>query len=192
MKKILLILGHPRKESLCGAIVNAYLSGAKEAGHTIESIHLGSLDFDPILWGGYEGSQELELDLEKAQELITWADHLVFVYPTWWGAMPALLKGFIDRVFLPGFAFQYKEKSVRCDRLLAGKSARLIVTMDSPPWYYRWISHMPGHYQMKRTILEFTGIKPVTVTSFGSVKASNKTQRNKWLTTAKNLGQAAC
>lgn len=190
MKKILLVLGHPRKESLCDALADAYLAGAKEGGHTIESIHLGSLDFDPILWNGYEGSQALEPDLEKAQKQIAWADHLVFVYPTWWGALPALLKGFIDRVFLPGFAFRYREGSIRWDRLLTGKSAHLIVTMDSPPWYYRWISRMPGHNQMKRTIFEFSGIKPVKVTSFGSVKASNQTQRTKWLTAAKHLGQA--
>jgi len=112
-------------------------------------------------------------------------------YPTWWGTLPALLKGFIDRIFLPGFAFKYRKGSVRWDRLLTGKSARLIVTMDSPPWYYRWISHMPGHNQMKRTILEFSGIKPVTITSFGSVRASNKTQRDKWIASAKNLGQVA-
>lgn len=155
MKKILLIIGHPRKESLCGALADKYVSGAEKAGHTIETIHLGGLEFDPILWGGYEGSQPLEPDLVKAQQQITWADHLVFVYPTWWGALPALLKGFIDRVFLPGFAFKYREGSVRWDRLLTGKSAHLIVTMDSPPWYYRWISRMPGHNQMKKTILEF-------------------------------------
>ncbi len=189
MKKILLILGHPRKESLCGAIAEQYQSGAKQAGHTIESVHLGTLEFDPILWQGYERMPPLEPDLVKAQQQITWADHLVFVYPTWWGGLPALLKGFVDRVFLPEFAFRYREGSAFWDRLLTGKSAHLIVTMDSPPWYYRWISRMPGHNQMKKTILGFSGIKPVKVTSFGSVKASNRNQREKWLTAAKHLGE---
>lgn len=190
MKNVLVILGHPSKESLCGALAEEYQSGAKKAGHTIETIHLGSLKFDPILRGGYEGSQPLEPDLEKAQQQIAWADHLVFVYPTWWGALPALLKGFIDRIFLPGFAFKYHEGSMGWDRLLTGKSAQLIVTMDSPPWYYRWVSRMPGHHQMKKTILEFSGVKPVRIAAFGSVKASDKAKRSKWLTAVNNLGQA--
>ena len=163
MKNVLLILGHPRKESLCGALAEKYQVGAETAGHTVKTIYLGNLKFDPILRNGYEQPQELEPDLGKAQKQITWADHLVFVYPTWWGALPALLKGFIDRVFLPGFAFEYHEGSMGWDRLLTGKSAQLIVTMDSPPWYYRWVSRMPGHHQMKKTILEFSGVKPVKV-----------------------------
>ena len=190
MKKVLLILGHSRKESLCGALANEYQAGAETTGHNVKTIHLGSLNFDPILHDGYNSSQALEPDLRKAQQQIEWADHLVFVYPIWWGALPGLLKGFIDRVFLPGFAFKYHEGSMGWDRLLTGKSAQLIVTMDSPPWYYRWVSRMPGHHQMKKTILEFSGIKPVAITSFGSVKASDKAKRDKWLTTAHDLGRA--
>ncbi len=191
MKKILLILGHPFKKSFCGALADAYQKGASEAGHTVESVHLASLDFDPILKSGYTEEQTLEPDLANVQALITWADHLVFVYPTWWGGLPALLKGFIDRVFLPGFAFKYRENSLRWDRLLTGKSAHLLVTMDSPPWYYRWVSRMPGHHQMKRTILEFSGIKPVKISSFGSVKTSGKAQREKWLVVAKQIGKVS-
>ncbi len=190
MKNVLLILGHPQKESLCGALAEKYQAGAKKAGHAIETIHLGSLKSDPILRGGYEGSQELEPALEKAQQQIARADHLVFVYPTWWGALPALLKGFIDRIFLPGFAFKYHEGSMGWDRLLTGKSAQLIVTMDSPPWYYRWVSRMPGHNQMKKTILEFSGVKPVKIAAFGSVKTSDKAKRTKWLKAVYNLGKA--
>jgi NAD(P)H dehydrogenase (quinone) len=119
--------------------------------------------------------------LAAGQAAISWAQHLVFVYPIWWGAMPALLKGFIDRVFLPGFAFKYRSGSPLWDRLLAGRSAHLFVTMDSPPWYFRWVYRMPGHQQMKRTILEFSGIRPVAITSFGPVRGSSVRQREKWL-----------
>jgi putative NADPH-quinone reductase len=102
--------------------------------------------------------------------------------------LPALLKGFFDRLFLPGFAFNYRENSLMWDKLLSGKSAQLIVTMDSPPWYYHLIYRMPGHNQMKRTILEFCGIKPVQITSIGSIKASTEQQRAKWLKKVKHLG----
>jgi putative NADPH-quinone reductase len=142
-----------------------------------------------VLHEGYARIQPLEPDLVAAQAAIIWAEHLVFVYPIWWGAMPALLKGFIDRVFLPGFAFKYREGSVFWDRLLVGRSAQLLVTMDSPPWYFRWVVRMPGHNQMKRAILGFSGIKPVRIMNFGPVKSASQQQREKWLAQASLLGK---
>jgi putative NADPH-quinone reductase len=165
--------------------------GAREAGNEVKLISLGDLSFDPVLHKGYARIQELEPDLVAAQEAVTWSQHIVFVYPTWWGGMPALLKGFLDRVFLPGFAFQYREGSRFWDRLLSGRSAHLFVTMDTPPWYYRLVYRMPGHNQMKRTILEFSGIKPVGITSFGPVRGSSQQQREKWLGLAKSCGYRA-
>jgi putative NADPH-quinone reductase len=188
-RKILIVLGHPRSDSLCGALTQRYADGAAAAGHTVRMMRLADLRFDPILHGGYQGSQPLEPDLQAAREAITWADHLVFAYPIWWGAMPALLKGFIDRVFLPGFAFKYREGSPFWDRLLSGRSAELLVTMDSPPWYYWLVNRMPGHHQMRRTILEFSGIKPVRIHSFGSVKTSTPAQREDWLAKAEQRGR---
>lgn len=180
-KRILVILGHPASESFCGALADSYVKGAEAAGNEVRLISLGNLSFDPVLHNGYATIQELEPDLVTAQAAITWAEHIVFVYPIWWGAMPALLKGFVDRVFLPGFAFKYREGSQFWDRLLSGRSAHLLVTMDTPPWYFRWVYRMPGHNQMKRTILEFSGIKPVAVSSFGPIKGSSQQKREKWL-----------
>lgn len=190
-KRILVILGHPQRDSLCGAIASSYVKSAKIAGNEVQQIFLGDLSFDPVLHSGYSAIQELEPDLAAGQAAITWAQHIVFVYPIWWGAMPALLKGFVDRVFLPGFAFKYREGSPFWDRLLSGRSAHLIVTMDTPPWYFRWIYRMPGHNQMKRTILEFSGIKPVAISSFGPVKGSNQQQRENWLVQAAAYGTRA-
>lgn len=181
IKRILVILGHPANKSFCGALADSYVKGAEAAGNEVRLISLGNLSFDPVLHNGYATIQELEPDLVTAQAAITWAQHIVFVYPIWWGAMPALLKGFIDRVFLPGFAFKYREGSQFWDRLLSGRSAHLLVTMDTPPWYFRWVYRMPGHNQMKRTILEFSGIKPVVVSSFGPIKGSSQQKREKWL-----------
>ena len=190
-KRILVILGHPNSDSFCGALANSYIEGAKAAGNEVQLISLGNLPFDPVLHNGYTRIQDLEPGLVAAQAAITWAQHIVFVYPIWWGAMPALLKGFIDRTFLPGFAFKYREGSPLWDRLLSGRSAHLIVTMDTPPWYFRWVYRMPGHNQMKRTILEFSGIKPVTVSSFGPIKDSSQQKREKWLAQANAYGHQA-
>ena len=177
------------RNSFCGALAEAYIEGAKSAGADIKQLYLGELKFDPILWHGYKEIQELEEDLKMAQEFILWAEHLVFVYPTWWGTMPALLKGFIDRTFLPGFAFKYRQNSLFWDRLLTNRSARLLVTMDAPPWYYRWVYKQPGHNMMKKTILGFCGIKPVKVSEFGPIKMSTEEQRHKWLLKARELGE---
>lgn len=190
-KRILVVLGHPDNDSFCGAIADSYIEGAKAAGNEVQLISVGDLAFDPVLHKGYTAIQELEPDLVAGQAAITWAQHIVFVYPIWWGAMPALLKGFIDRVFLPGFAFKYREGSLFWDRLLSGRSAHLLVTMDTPPWYFRWVYRMPGHNQMKRTILEFSGIKPVAISSFGSVKDSSQAKREKWLAKANAYGRHA-
>ena len=188
-QRILVILGHPSDDSLCAALAQSYMEGARSAGAEVRLLALGALAFDPLLHAGYRGNQPLEPDLQAAQAQITWAGHLVWVYPTWWGAMPALLKGFIDRVFLPGFAFKYRQGSSLWDRLLAGRSAELLVTMDSPPWYYRWVQHMPGHLQMKKTILEFSGIRPVRVHGFGPVRGADSARRARWLAQARAYGQ---
>ena len=188
MKNILVILGHPDTNSFCGALAREFIESARTTKDSeVRELQLGQLQFDPILWHGYNQIQELEPDLVKAQELIQWSNHMVFVYPNWWGAMPALMKGFFDRVFLPGYAFKYRESSLP-DKLLSGRTAQLLVTMDTPAWYYRWIYRSPGHNEMKRTILEFCGIKVRKISEFAPIKGSSQQQREKWIAVAKDLG----
>lgn len=189
MKKILIINGHPDKESFCFALAESYKSGAEKSGATCKVINLIDIQFNPILTYGYRKVTELEPDLLQAQKDISEANHIVFVYPNWWSTYPALLKGFIDRVFIPGFAFKYREKGPLWDKLLKGKTAQLLVTMDTPKWYYWLINKRPGHNSMKIGILEFSGIKHVNITSFAPVKSSTDLQRNKWLKEATLLGE---
>ena len=191
MKKILVVLGHPDTDSFCASLAKAYIDGAKSTGYEVRELQLGGLTFDPILWKGYKRIQELEPDLIKAQEIIQWADHIVFVYPNWWGVMPALMKGFFERVLLPDFAFKYRENSPLWDKLLSGRTAHLMVTMDTPSWYYRWIFRRPGHNDMKRAILGFCGIKVVKISEFAPIKGSTQQKREKWIAKAKDLGSKA-
>ncbi|MFC5471792.1 NAD(P)H-dependent oxidoreductase [Cohnella suwonensis] len=186
---VLVINGHPDDRSFCAALSDAYREGAAGNRATVKTIDLGRIDFVPILKFGYRQRIELEPPLLEAQELIRWADHLVFVYPTWWGTMPALLKGFVDRVFLPGFAFKYRENSVLWDKLLKGKTARLIVTSDTPSWYNRIFYKRAGHLVMQRNILKFCGITPVKITEIGPVKSSTLERRDQWLTEVRRLGE---
>ncbi|MDP2877238.1 MAG: NAD(P)H-dependent oxidoreductase [Holophaga sp.] len=188
-QRILVILGHPDRESLCGALAESYAQGAQEAGAEVEILRLGDLNFDPILHQGYRTIQALEPDLVRAQERITWAQHLVFVYPTWWGGPPALLKGFFDRAFLPGFAFQTRPKGVFWDRLLAGRTGRMFVTADSPGFYDWFVNGMPAVRMVKKAVLAFCGVKQVAVRRFATVKTANRKARLRWLAEVKELGQ---
>ena len=188
MKNILIINAHPDKESFCFALAESYKIGASKDNPNVKLIHLIDLKFNPILIFGYRKISELEPDLVQIQNYILWANHLVFVYPNWWATFPALLKGFIDRVFVPGFAFKYRENSPFWDKLLKGKTARLIVTMDTPSWYYWLINRSAGHNAMKIGVLEFCGIKPVKIKVFSPIKSSNETKRKKWLEELAALG----
>ncbi|HMQ04631.1 MAG TPA: NAD(P)H-dependent oxidoreductase [Pyrinomonadaceae bacterium] len=190
MKKILIINGHPDKESYCHALAEAYKKGALASGAEVKEIVLADLQFDPILHFGYRKRTELEPDLIEAWEKIKWAEHLVWVYPVWWGSVPALLKGFIDRVFLPGFGFKKRENSLLWDPLLKGRSARIISTLDQPVWFYWLVNRRPSHWAMKRLTLNFCGIKPVRTTTIGPIRLSTDAFRTRWLEKIERLGKA--
>ena len=104
-----------------------------------------------------------------------------------WGGIPAVLKGFFDRILLPGFAFQYRKGKAFPDKLLKGRSAHLLVTMDTPPWYYKWVYRMPGLHQIRKNTLAFCGIKPTATLTFGPILDATSPQRNAWLQEARKL-----
>lgn len=188
-KRVLVILGHPSTNSFCGALTECYVEAARRAGHDVRVVRLGDLNFDPILHEGYQQIQPLEPDLLRAQADITWAEHLALVFPIWWGGIPALMKGFLDRVFLPGFAFKYREGKAFPAQLLKGRTAHLLVTMDTPPWYYKWVYRMPGLHQVRKTTLAFCGIKPTKTLTFGPILDSSPQQREAWLTQARDMAR---
>lgn len=187
--KILIINGHPDKESYSFALAEAYKKGAIISGTEIKEITVRDLAFNANLQFGYRKRTELESDMLEAQEKIKWAEHLVWIYPVWWGSIPAILKGFIDRVFLPGFAFQKIENSViKWDKLLKGKTARIICTLDQPVWYYWLIYRQPSTNSMKKLVCEFCGISPVKVTSIGPIRLSKDSYRKNWLIKIEEFG----
>ncbi|MDN4014078.1 NAD(P)H-dependent oxidoreductase [Chryseobacterium gambrini] len=181
MKKILIINGHPNKDSFNFGIAKAYQDGALQSGAEVKEIVIADLNFNPNLQFGYQKRMELEPDLVKAWEKIQWADHLVWIHPVWWGGLPAITKGFIDRLFLPGFAFKYRENSVWWDKLLKGETAHIITTLDQPGLYYRFFFGRPSVNQLRKSVLEFCGVKPVNVTYIGIIKTSDIKQRKIWL-----------
>ncbi|WP_342333344.1 NAD(P)H-dependent oxidoreductase [Pedobacter sp. FW305-3-2-15-E-R2A2] len=188
MTKILIINGHPNKESFNQALATAYEDGALKSGATVSTIHIRELQFNPNLQFGYTKRMDLEPDLLDSLEKIKAADHLVWIHPVWWGGMPAIMKGFIDRLFLPGLTYQYRENSMWWDKLLSGKTARIITTLDQPGWYYRLMYGRPSVNQLKKSTLEFCGVKPVKVTYVGIIKTATPEQRQKWINQIYNSG----
>ncbi|MEE4562729.1 NAD(P)H-dependent oxidoreductase [Paenibacillus polymyxa] len=189
-KKILVIQGNPVAGSYGEALAQSYVKGAKAAGAEVRLLQLSALDFNPNLLGGYRNKLPLEPDLIQAQESIKWAEHLVFVFPIWWGSLPALMKGFIDRTFMPGFAFKYQKGKPLPDKLLKGRTARLITTMDGPYWYYRFFQGQPGHRMMKDCTLHLCGVKPVRSTTIDLMNKRTDQQHNEWLSKVEQLGRS--
>lgn len=190
VRRILVLDGHPVAEppTFCRSLARAYAEGAREAGHEVREIDLAALDFDPLLAHGFHRRQELEPDLKAAQEAILWCQHLVVVHPVWWGSLPARFKGFLDRAFLPGFAFRQHDTDPWWDKLLAGRSARVLYTTDQPDLFYRLVNGAPTRKMLGRTVLGFCGFKPVRFSAFAPVRGSSPLRRDAWLAEARELG----
>jgi putative NADPH-quinone reductase len=173
-------MGNPDVESTNGRLADAYERGAKNGGHEVRRMNLGEMKFDPILHRGYKVRQELEPDLIAVQENIKWADHFVLIYPSWWSGMPGPLKGMFDRMWLPGFAFNFSPGKLLWKMLLKGKTARVIVTSDTNPLINRFMfGDSTGIIQ--RGILWFSGIFPVYITRIGGMKSITEEKRLRWI-----------
>jgi putative NADPH-quinone reductase len=188
-KKIVIINGHPNKDSFNFGLADAYKKGALYSNSEVKEIVISKLKFNPNLESGFQKRTELEPDLREAWEKIKWADHLVWIHPVWWGGVPAIMKGFVDRLFLPGLAFKYRDNSIFWDKLLKGKTGHIITTLDQPSWFYRVVNGRPSVNQLKKTTLQFCGVKPVKVSYFGIVKNSDENLRLKWINKAEKLGR---
>jgi putative NADPH-quinone reductase len=188
MKNILIINGHPNAESFNAALVESYKKGALQSGAKISEINIRDLKFNPNLEYGYSKRMELEPDLLEAWKKMNDAHHIVFVFPMWWGFTPAILKGFFDRMLLPGFAFKYRENSMLWDKLLKGKTAHIICTTDYPIFYYKWILGESGIKTIRKMILGFCGIKTTRTTYVGPIRNSTGDFRAKNLNKIESLG----
>lgn len=179
MKNILVINANPKTNSLTKSLTKQYCKTV-ENRHNVKVIHVGDLQFELDLHEGYGAIQELEPDLIDAQKLISWAQHIVIISPVWWGTVPAKFKGLIDRTFLPGFAFKYEEGQSIPDKLLKGKTSEIIVMLDTPVLWYKYFQGNVIYKHLKKTILDFAGIKNRRTTYFGPVIDANEKQVAGW------------
>ena len=191
--QVLLIQGHPDPAGghLCHALAQAYGDGARAASHEVRTLDVAQLDF-PLLRSQHAWTHEpLPPALAPAQEAIRWADHLVFFFPLWLGGMPALLKGFLEKIAREGFAFAKEAGNPMGHKLLKGRSARLVVTMGMPAPVYRYYFRAHSIKALERNILGFVGIAPIEETLIGLVESMDDKARAKWFRKLHELGRHA-
>ena len=176
--RIFILLGHPNNDSLACDLADVYEHEARKVGHEVKRLNIADLHFDPILHKAYKEIQELEPDLKLVQENMKWAEHFVLIYPLWWSSMPALLKGMWDRMFLPGFAFHMNKDGMGWQKLLKGRTARVIILSKNWPILIRSLF---GNFtnEISRALLGFAGYK-VSLTELGHSEDAGPERIARW------------
>lgn len=189
-KRILIIDGHPdpRTDRYVHALSKAYSDGARTGGHEVRSVIVSELQF-PLLRSSEDfRNGDPPAAIQNAQQLMRWADHIVILFPLWLGSMPAVLKGFLEQTLRPGFAFGESARHGFPNKLLSGRSARIIVTMGMPALFYRWYFRAHSLKSLQRNILRFCGFRPVNACLVGDVEGMTSVQRGEWLARIQDLG----
>ncbi len=189
-KRILVIQGHPHSSGthFCHALASEYSRAAAEAGHEVRTAEVARIDF-PLLRDAADWQKGEPCEaIRQAQQSIAWADHLVIVFPLWLGDMPALLKGFFEQALRPGFAIGKAQAGGLGKKLLTKKSARIIVTMGMPAFFYEVYYRAHSVKSLKRNILEFCGISPVRTSIVGTVESKAAEHRDEWIEKVAMMG----
>ncbi|WP_305345772.1 NAD(P)H-dependent oxidoreductase [Hydrogenophaga sp.] len=192
-RRILLIEGHPdpSAERLNHALVDAYADGARQAGHEVRRIAVGTLDFPLLKTAEAWNHGALPPSLQASQDGMAWAEHVVIFFPLWLGDMPALLKAFLEQVARPGFAVGPEGPKPFGRKPLSGRSARVVVTMGMPALAYRWYFRAHSVKSLERNILGFVGFAPIHETLIGSVDTLGAEGVERWLKKLRKLGAQA-
>jgi NAD(P)H dehydrogenase (quinone) len=189
--QILVILGHPDPESLNHAIASAVCDSLREKGHSVLFHDLCAENFDPFLPKEEIPDHGFVPDTIQGycHELQS-ADGIVIIHPNWWGQPPAILKGWIDRVFRPGIAYRFEEGDSGDGipiGLLKAKAAVVFNTSNTPDERERSVFGDPLEALWKRCVFELCGVQTFYRRTFNVVITSSYDQRRKWLNEAGEL-----
>ncbi len=189
-RNVLIIDGHPdvSPQRFLHALAASYARGARAGGHAVRIINVGELDPQTLRSGQEFTHGKPSRALQKCQEHFTWANHVVILFPLWLGDMPGQLKIFLEQVLRPDFAFAAARGKGLPRKLLRGKTARIVVTMGMPAFFYRWYFRAHSVKNLQRNILAFCGIEPARVTLVGMVEGMSDKQRGGWLQKLEKLG----
>ncbi len=185
--RVLVLDGHPDGSSLCSALAVAAAEAARARGAEVRLVSLSAMQFDPNLANGYKSRMPHEPDLEAVLADIRWCDTFILVHPLWWGAAPAKLKGLFDRLFLPGIAFAYEGDGHFPKKLFEGRTARVLITADTPPWYL-WLGYRNGWLNvLRRQILDFVGLKVTQMKVVGTIRDATPARIEQFFAVARRL-----
>lgn len=192
--RVLVVFNHPYEGSFCNALLNSVMNGLTSANHDIDLIHLDKDNFDPVMRAkDLQAFALARAEPEKAQQRldpqvlqyklrIEQADHIVFIFPVWWELMPALMKGFIDKVIFPGIAYQYKDTGLGMYSLLDNlKGVTMITTMNTPSFAYRLLFGNAIKKAMLLGTFWKIGVKNRKWINYAQVKPASDKKRSRWL-----------
>jgi NAD(P)H dehydrogenase (quinone) len=187
----LVVFSHPNPKSFNRAILDTYVTALREAGQETRVRDLYALAFQPTLTASDligASTAQLAADVRAEQEQVAWADVITFIYPLWWAGMPAIAKGWVDRVFTEGFAYTFGEGGLT--RLLATKRAVTITTLGDSCENYRRLGFIDAMDKLMDGILfDFAGISPIEHKYFGSVVTSSDEERRQMLADVARLAK---
>lgn len=182
--KTLIIFAHPWLGSYNGAILNAVQTGLTNGGHEYDTINLYQENFNPVLseeeLKSYSKGEFLDQKVGEYQQKINDADHIFFIFPIWWEVMPAVLKGFLDKLFIPGWSYDIGSTGMIHGKL-KNKSATVITTMNSPKTFYNLIYSSPIKNSFIRGTLKLCGFKKVKWFELYRVLTIGDKKRKHWL-----------
>ena len=186
-RRVCILQGHPHATGghLGHQIADAYASGARTAGCTVETVDIVAMDLSPLR--DPAGLHERAAGpVHDAQEAVVRASHVMIVYPMWFGTMPAHTKAFIEHFGRARFAYETRPNAWPVPHL-AGRSARIIMTMSTPSLAYRVVGWASGTRWLELGTFRYAGMKPVRTTVFGGIDEPD--QRRRALAEAERLGR---
>lgn len=193
--RILVVIGTPLADSLTHALAASYADAARAGGAEVRVIDLAcdAVPPHPRTRGELRmprNDADAPLPPEVADDIadVDWADHLAIFFPQWWGSSPAALKSWIDRVFVSGFAFRYRAKGKLWDKLLTGRTARIVMTMDSPRWWSGGVYRDAPIRSLRTATLNYCGIRVTGVTRLAEVRHRTAAERERWVSNMTALG----
>lgn len=184
--RVVIVFNHPYEGSFCNAILRSAIKGIEKNGNEYDLIHLDDEHYNPIMTAAdlkaFKDRRAIDPKVNEYKQRIERADYLVFIFPIWWELMPAMTKGFIDKVVFPGVAYDYRVNGLGMIPLFKNlRSVTVITTMNTARIVYRLVF---GN-AVKRALLTGTfwkvGYKNRKWMNFGMVKTVSDKKRQKWL-----------